>query len=69
MDPEAADEDLTPKQQMLASLAKLPDDASFEDAIELIVLLEKLERSYQDIKAGRMLTNEEVQARMAHWLK
>jgi predicted transcriptional regulator len=49
-------------------MAGLPDDATFEDAMELVYLLCGIERGLQDIREGRTLTQEEVRARLAHWL-
>jgi hypothetical protein len=65
MDPK----EMTPKKQILESVAHLPAHASFDDAIELIVLLKKVNRGLRQAEAGETISNDEARARMAHWLQ
>jgi predicted transcriptional regulator len=53
----------SPKQRMLDILAKLPEDASFEDAMERLYLLEKVERGLEQVRDGRTVSHEDVAAR------
>ena len=55
--------DATAKQLALRAVEQLPDDATLEDAMERLYLLEKIERGREDIRAGRVVTHEEVVAR------
>lgn len=53
----------TAKQLALRAVEGLPDDATFEDAMERLYVLEKIARGQADIRAGRTVAHEEVVAR------
>ena len=55
--------DATAKQLALHALEKLPEDATLEDAMERLFLLEKIERGRADARAGRTVAHEDVVAR------
>ncbi|MGH9420876.1 MAG: hypothetical protein ACRD3J_12945 [Thermoanaerobaculia bacterium] len=50
----------SPKQLALQAVEQLPDDASLEDAMERLYVLESVERGRADIAAGRVVSHEEV---------
>lgn len=58
----------TTKQEVERVLAKLPDDASLEDVQYHLYVLQHIERGRRDIAEGRLLSEEEVERRMARWL-
>ena len=60
---------MTTKEQILESLSRLPDDATIEDAIEWLHLLQEIEIGLQQIEAGQTVTHEEVLRRLEPWLK
>ena len=49
-------------------LKKLPDNSSFEDIQYHIYVREKIERGLQDLREGKVFTQEEVEKRMSKWL-
>ncbi len=53
----------TAKQLALRALEDLPEDATFEDAMERLYFLEKIERGRADARAGRVVAHEEIVAR------
>ena len=55
--------DATAKQLALRALEQLPDDATLEDAMERLFLLEKIERGRADAAAGRTVAHDEIVAR------
>ena len=55
--------DATAKQLALRALEQLPEDATLEDAMERLYLLEKIERGRADIAAGRLVAHDEVVGR------
>jgi predicted transcriptional regulator len=57
------------KEQVRQLLERIPDDASLEDIQYHIYVREKIERGHKDVEAGRLLTEEEFDKRMARWLK
>jgi predicted transcriptional regulator len=55
--------DATAKQLALRAVEQLPEDATLEDAMERLFLLEKVERGRADVREGRVVAHEEVRAR------
>ena len=45
------------------AVEQAPDDATFEDIIERLVFLAKIERGLADADAGRTIPHEEMRAR------
>lgn len=60
--------DLSPKEQVLAWLADMPDDASFEEIQYDIYMLEGLNISERDIREGRVRTQAEMEEWVKQWL-
>ena len=58
----------TPKQQVQEMLESLPEDASLEDIQYHIYVRQKIEQGLEDVAAGRVISHEEVQRRLAKWL-
>ena len=53
----------SPKQLALHAVEQLPDDATLEDAMERLYLLEKIERGRADVREGRTVSHAEVKQR------
>ncbi|MBS1545915.1 MAG: hypothetical protein JST38_19960 [Bacteroidetes bacterium] len=62
-------EDLLDKKTVLRSLKSLPDRFNADDAIERIIILEKIAAGIADSEAGRTISLDEAKKRMAKWLK
>jgi len=58
----------TTKEEVRRMLDHIPDDASFEDIQYHIYVRQKIERGLNDIEEGGVLSQEEVERRMAKWL-
>jgi predicted transcriptional regulator len=56
------------KDEVRQILEKLPEDASLEDVQYHIYVRQKVERGLNVVAEGRVLTQEEVERRMARWL-
>lgn len=54
----------TPKQLALHAVEQLPDDATLEDAMERLYVLEAIERGRADVAAGRVVSHDEVRRRL-----
>ena len=52
------------RDRILESLRDLPPDASFEDAIERIVFLSKVEEGLAELDAGKGIPHDEVKRRL-----
>jgi predicted transcriptional regulator len=57
----------TAKDEVRRILDGLPEDASFEDIQYHIYVREKIERGLEDVKQGRVLSQEEMERRMRRW--
>jgi len=57
------------KEEMLKVIQDLPADATVEDAMERLYLLQKVERGIAQAEAGQRVSQEEARQRMARWLR
>jgi predicted transcriptional regulator len=57
------------KSEVLKSINSLPGKFEAEDAIERIVLLEKIRLGIEQSKAGKVVSKEEAKKRLKKWLK
>jgi len=58
----------TAKDIVRKLLDRIPDDSTFEDIQYHIYVREKIEHGLDDIREGRLLSQEEVEKRMSKWL-
>jgi len=56
------------KDEVDAVLKHLPKDGTLEDVQYGIYVLEKIKRGMADVEAGRTLSQDEVEKRLAKWL-
>jgi len=52
------------RDRILAALQDLPEDASFDEAIERLVFLAKVEAGLAELDAGKGIPHEEVKQRL-----
>ena len=57
------------KHQIIRAIQDLPEDVSFEEALERLYLLYKIERGEKQADAGDLVTQNEARERMAKGLK
>lgn len=57
------------KEEVMRILELLPEDASLEDIQYHIYVRQKIDRGLEDVEAGRALSEEEFDQRMAKWLE
>ena len=61
---------MTVKDQLKRMIETLPEDARFEDAMERLYLLYKIQRGEEQADRGDVLSQEEVERRFeAKWRK
>jgi len=58
----------TAKDEVRRLLDQLPDEASLEEIQYHIYVRQKVEAGLGEAEAGRLLSQEEVERRMARWL-
>ena len=56
------------KEEVLKILDSLPDGADWEEIHYSIYARERVERARREVADGRVLDQEEVEARMQRWL-
>ena len=57
------------KEEVRRLLDQLPDDATFEDIQYHIYVRQKIDRALEDVEAGRTVSQDEFEKRMARWLE
>ena len=57
------------KEKVIQTLEMLPDRFSAEEAIDKIILLNKIEKARQQYKEGKTLSHRQVKQRLKKWLK
>ncbi len=57
------------KKEVMDLLEHLPDDTSLEDIQYHIYVRQKIEHGLEDLAAGRTMSDEELDRRMAKWLE
>jgi predicted transcriptional regulator len=60
---------VTTKEKVIRAVRDLPEDASFEDAMERLLFLAKIEKGLRQADAGQTVSHDQVKERMAKWLK
>lgn len=58
----------TAKQDVRKILDGLPEEASLEDIQYHLYVLQRIERGREDVAAGRLVSQDEVEQRLAKWL-
>jgi hypothetical protein len=56
------------KETVVESISKLPDEFLIEEIIERLIIIEKIEKGQQQIKEGKVNTQEEAKAKLGKWL-
>lgn len=59
---------VTAKQDVRRILDRLPEEASLEDIQYHLYVLQRISRGREDVGAGRVLPQGEVERRLARWL-
>ena len=60
------------KARIIEAIQALPDDATYHDILcefDRLDLIDGVERGLADIEAGRFITQDEMERRVAEWLK
>jgi predicted transcriptional regulator len=60
---------MTTKEKILYTIEKLPDDTTIEEAIDELILLDKIEQGLKDADEGKVYSTEELRDRLKEWLK
>jgi hypothetical protein len=55
------------KDRVLRAVEEMPDDISFEEVMERIFILQKIERGRQQIAAGEGVPHDQAKRQMKRW--
>ena len=58
---------MTAKDEILALMEQLPDDATIEDAIERLIVMYKLQQGLEQLDNGEGIPQEEAKRRIRQW--
>jgi predicted transcriptional regulator len=56
------------KEQVLQAIHRLPDDIDYRDVTEEVAFLAAVRDAEDDITEGRLISNEEMKARISTWV-
>ncbi len=56
------------KEIIIESIKRLPDDCSIDDIMYRVYVIDKVLKGLEDVKYGRMYTQEEMEMRMEKWV-
>ena len=59
----------TVKQKILKVVQDLPEEINFEDVMERLYFLYKVEKGLQQADAGKKISHEEAKRQMKKWLE
>ncbi len=59
--------DATAKPRIVKAVQELPEDATFEDAIERLRLLWQIEQGLEQSRRGEGVSQDEVERRVRSW--
>ena len=57
------------REQVSDTIDSMPEQFEIDDIVEKLIFLDKIEQGLDDIKNGRVFTEEEVEKRLEKWLK
>lgn len=55
------------RDRVLRAVEEMPSDVTFEEVMERVYMLQKIERGRQQIAAGEGIPHEEAKRRMKRW--
>lgn len=58
---------MTAKDEILALMEQLPDDATIEDAIESLVVMYKVQQGLQQLDNGEDIPQDEAKRQIRQW--
>ena len=59
----------TAKQSAIKAIQNLPENSSYEDIMEKLFFMEKVESGLREIEEGTTISHEDVKERLSKWLK
>jgi predicted transcriptional regulator len=57
------------KNEVLKSIEELPEEFSFDDVLDRLLLLDKIETGLEQSHSGQTFTADEAKEQLSKWLK
>ena len=57
----------SPKAQVIGLVEEMPDDSSYDEIVQELVFARMVSRGLADVKAGRTISDEEMQRTIESW--
>lgn len=57
------------KENAIKAIEKLPEESTYEDIMERLLFIQKVESGLEDVRQARVTSDEDVKKRLAQWLK
>ena len=57
------------KESVLDTLQKLPQEFTLDELIERLIVVEKISQGLEDVKAGNVVSHDEVKNTVRSWRK
>ena len=57
------------KKQVMKTIGEMPEEFSVDDAIDKLIVLNKIEKARKEIKDGKGLTTPQAKKKLQKWLK
>lgn len=55
------------KEKIINSISELPEDFTFDDVIDKLIVLQKIEIGLRQVAEGKVISSEELKKRKASW--
>lgn len=56
------------KSTLIESMDKLPDEFSIDEIVERLIIIEKIEKGRQQVKDGKVNTEDQARTKLSKWL-
>lgn len=56
------------KTAVIESINNLPEEFSIEEIMERLIIIEKIEKGRQEVKDGKVNTEEQAREKLSKWL-
>ncbi|MBM2814149.1 MAG: hypothetical protein HW421_911 [Ignavibacteria bacterium] len=57
------------KEQVTEAINQMPEQFEIDEIVERLIFLDKVEQGLDDIRNGKVFTQDEVEQKLGKWLK
>lgn len=56
------------KSTVIESISKLPDEITIDEIVDHLIIVEKIEKGRNEVKAGKTNTEDQTKDKLSKWL-